>query len=199
MTFFRKPLHAAAKSSQLDQYSSSVHIGPGFYARGAGHDSSGDGCRSSGQMVCDGRCAEGDHRSGAPVGVCAVDPGRPGRSAGEADGARCGRSIARRMNGQIAWFDKKAAGYRDAATLLRRVEFGLALAATLITAIASVIGKTAPLWGVQFDFAAFTAVLTTVAAAVLAHVEASRFDFLVTTYLATARRLENRRNRSQEP
>jgi len=34
---------------------------------------------------------------------------------------------------------------------------------------------------------------------VLAHVEASRFDFLVTTYLATARRLENRRNRSQEP
>ena len=107
--------------------------------------------------------------------------------------------IARRINGQIAWFDKKAAGYRDAATLLRRVEFGLALAATLITAIASVIGKTAPLWGVQFDFAAFTAVLTTVAGAVLAHVEASRFDFLVTTYLATARRLENRRNRSQEP
>jgi hypothetical protein len=34
---------------------------------------------------------------------------------------------------------------------------------------------------------------------VLAHVEASRYDFLVTTYLATARRLENRRNRSQEP
>jgi hypothetical protein len=107
--------------------------------------------------------------------------------------------IARRINGQIAWFDKKAASYRDAATLLRRAEFGLALAATLITAIASVIGKTAPLWGVQFDFAAFTAVLTTIAGAVLAHVEASRFDFLVTTYLATARRLENRRNRSQEP
>ncbi|HTF01150.1 MAG TPA: hypothetical protein VK621_21265, partial [Bradyrhizobium sp.] len=49
--------------------------------------------------------------------------------------------------------------------------------------------KAAPLWGVQFDFAAFTAVLTTVAGAVLAHVEASRFDFLVTTYLATARGL----------
>jgi hypothetical protein len=55
--------------------------------------------------------------------------------------------IARRINGQIAWFVKKAASYRDAATLLRRVEFGLALAATLITAIASVIGKTAPLRG----------------------------------------------------
>jgi hypothetical protein len=107
--------------------------------------------------------------------------------------------IARRINSQIEWFDKKAAGYRDKATLLRRVEFGLALAATLITAIATVTGKTAPLWGVAFDFAALTAVLTTVAAAVLAHVEASRFDFLVTTYLATARRLENRRNRSQEP
>ena len=107
--------------------------------------------------------------------------------------------IARRVDGQIKWFDKKAASYRESATLLRRVEFGLALAATLITAIATVTGKTAPLWGVAFDFAALTAVLTTVAAAVLAHVEASRFDFLVTTYLATARRLENRRNRSQEP
>src|SRR5216683_5717344 len=64
---------------------------------GPGHDSSGDGCRSSGQVVRDGRCAEGDHRPGAPVGVCAVDPGRPGRSAGESNGARCGRSIARRL------------------------------------------------------------------------------------------------------
>jgi len=46
--------------------------------------------------------------------------------------------IARRINNQIEWFDKKATGYRDKATLLRRVEFGLALAATLITAIATV-------------------------------------------------------------
>jgi len=42
-------------------------------------------------------------------------------------------------------------------------------------------------------------VLTTVAGAVLAHVEASRFDFLVTTYLVTARRLEDRKGGSREP
>ena len=32
-----------------------------------------------------------------------------------------------------------------------------------------------------------------------AHVEASRFDFLVTTYLATARRLEDRESGPREP
>ena len=107
--------------------------------------------------------------------------------------------IAKRVNGQISWFNKKADDYRKLATTLRRLEFALALAATLITAVASVTGKSAPLWGVAFDFAALTAVLTTIAGAVLAHVEASRFDFLVTTYLATARRLENRRGRAQAP
>jgi hypothetical protein len=45
--------------------------------------------------------------------------------------------------------------------------------------------------GLPFDIAALTAVLTTVASAVLAHVEASRFDYLATSYLATARRLED--------
>ena len=100
---------------------------------------------------------------------------------------------------QIAWFNTRAASYRKYAAGMRRTEFALALAATLITAVASVTGKSAPLLGVTFDFAALTAVLTTVAGAVLAHVEASRFDFLVTTYLATARRLENRRNRARTP
>lgn len=103
--------------------------------------------------------------------------------------------IKQRIDRQIGWYEEKADKYRRAATALRRIEFGLAFAATLVTAVASVTGKSAPFWGVQFDFAALTAVLTTIAAAVLAHVEASRFDFLVTIYLATADRLENRRNR----
>jgi hypothetical protein len=106
--------------------------------------------------------------------------------------------LARRVNGQIDWYKPKADGYRKAANSLRRIEFSLALAATLITAVASVAGK-APLFGLSFDFAALTAVLTTVAGAVLAHVEASRFDFLAMTYLATARRLEDRRNGPHAP
>ena len=45
------------------------------------------------------------------------------------------------------------------------------------------------IFGIKFDFVALTAVLTTIAAAVLAHIEASRCDFLIMIYRATARRL----------
>jgi cytochrome c biogenesis protein CcdA len=91
--------------------------------------------------------------------------------------------------------------YRREASFTVQVgfEFGLALVATLITAIASVTGKSIPAFGVGFDIAALTAVITTIAGALLAHVEASRFDFLVTTYLATARRLEDRKSGPQDP
>lgn len=107
--------------------------------------------------------------------------------------------VSRRIDGQIEFYKKRAGTYRTTATRLRRTEFGLALAATLITTVASVTGKSTYIFGIQFDIAALTAVLTTVAGAVLAHVEASRFDFLVTTYLATARRLEDRKGVSHEP
>jgi SMODS and SLOG-associating 2TM effector domain 1/Protein of unknown function (DUF4231) len=105
--------------------------------------------------------------------------------------------VERRVDEQIKFYNKRAGAYRTTATRLRRAEFGLALAATLITAIASITGKST--YTFPFDIAALTAVLTTIAGAVLAHVEASRFDFLVTTYLATARRLEDRKGGSQEP
>jgi hypothetical protein len=103
--------------------------------------------------------------------------------------------VERRVDGQMDYYKKHADSYR----WLRRIEFGLALAATLITAVASVTGKSTRVFGIGFDIAALTAVLTTVAGAVLAHVKASRFDFLVTTYLATARRLEDRKSGTREP
>jgi hypothetical protein len=107
--------------------------------------------------------------------------------------------VEKRVKGQIKYYNGHADEYRTMAIWLRRAEFCLALAATLITAVASVTGKTMPLLGVPFDIAAVTAVLTTVAGAVLAHVEASRFDYLVTTYRATARRLEDRNGGAHEP
>jgi len=61
------------------------------------------------------------------------------------------------------------------------------MAATIITANVGVAGKEP--FGIKFDFAALTAVLTTIAGAVLAHSEATRCDFLVMTYRATAKRL----------
>jgi hypothetical protein len=101
--------------------------------------------------------------------------------------------VQQRVRGQIAFYSK-AETYRTSATRLRRVKFVLALAATLITAVASVTGKSAPIFGISFDVAALTAVLTTIAGSVLAHIEASRFDYLVISYLATARRLEDQMN-----
>lgn len=101
--------------------------------------------------------------------------------------------ITRRVEDQIKWYRKTGAKYQYKARLLRRIEFWLALAATLITAIASVTDKHTAVYGFVFDIAALTAVLTTVAGAVLAHVEASRFDYLVTAYFSTANRLENQK------
>jgi hypothetical protein len=104
--------------------------------------------------------------------------------------------VAKRVQWQIQEFYRPGANeYRAQASRLRRVEFVLALAATLITAIASVTGKTALISGVTFDIAALTAVLTTIASSVLAHVEASRLDYLATSYLAVARRLEDLLNK----
>jgi SMODS and SLOG-associating 2TM effector domain 1/Protein of unknown function (DUF4231) len=106
--------------------------------------------------------------------------------------------IAQRVRKQIDYFVPNANKYQRISLALRRTELMLAAAATLITAVVSVTGKSV-VWGMTFDLAALTAVLTTIAGAVLAHIEASRYDFLVMTYRATARRLEERANRSHEP
>jgi SMODS and SLOG-associating 2TM effector domain 1/Protein of unknown function (DUF4231) len=107
--------------------------------------------------------------------------------------------IARRPQQQIDWYIPKAKKYQTIAQRLRWIEFALSLAATLITAAAGVIGKSAPVLGVQFDLAALTAVLTTVAGAILAHIEASRYDFQVMTFRAAANRLQNRLDRPHQP
>ena len=97
-----------------------------------------------------------------------------------------------RIEDQINKFYRpKAERYRKIASRLRTIEFFLALAATAVTALAGVVGKTIPVGSERFDLAALTAVLTTVSGAILAHIEASRYQYLVTTYLATARRLED--------
>jgi hypothetical protein len=97
----------------------------------------------------------------------------------------------------MKWYNGKADDYAAIAKRLRLAELILAAAATLITALAGVTSTS--FLGIRFDATAFTAVLTTLAGAVLAHVEASRYDFLVMTYRATARRLEDRGNRPQQP
>jgi hypothetical protein len=98
--------------------------------------------------------------------------------------------LERRVSNQAAGFyEPKAETNRRVAASLGWVEFVLALAATIITALIGAADKKA--LSESFDFVALTAVLTTIAGAVVAHVEAARYDFLVTTYRATARRLRS--------
>ncbi len=93
--------------------------------------------------------------------------------------------IETRVRGQVEkFYEPKAETYRRAASALRTAEFGLSLVAAVITAAVGVAGK--ELFGLRFDFVALTAVLTTIAGAILAHIEASRYDFLVMTYRAAA-------------
>jgi hypothetical protein len=96
--------------------------------------------------------------------------------------------LAGRVREQIdRYYLPRANANKKIAVSLRWVQFSLAMAATIITANVGVAGK--ELFGIKFDFAALTAVLTTIAGAVLAHAEATRCDFLVMTYRATAKRL----------
>jgi hypothetical protein len=99
--------------------------------------------------------------------------------------------VTRRVKAQIDNFYRpKADQFSRMAARLRATEFILALVATIVTAAVGVMEKY-PVSGFHFDFAALTAILTTVGALILAHIEASRYDFLVTTYRATALRLED--------
>ena len=96
--------------------------------------------------------------------------------------------LAGRVRGQIdRYYLPRANANKKIAASLRWAQFSLAMAATIITANVGVAGKEP--FGIKFDFAALTAVLTTMAGAVLAHSEAARCDFLVMTYRATAKRL----------
>jgi hypothetical protein len=120
----------------------------------------------------------------------ATGPGSTPRVALTLDDYRTGRVLGQAKG----YYRPNARKYRQAARRLRQLEFSLALLATIFTAVAGVAGKSAPVFGIELDFAAFTAVLTTIGGAILAHVEASRYDFLAMTYTATARRLEERLN-----
>ncbi|QND24503.1 DUF4231 domain-containing protein (plasmid) [Rhizobium leguminosarum bv. viciae] len=93
--------------------------------------------------------------------------------------------LDKRVDPQIRFYDVKSEKYVKTSRVLHGIEFTLAFVAAILTALAGVIGK-----GV-FDFAAVIGVLTTCAAAVMAHLQASHYDNLVVGYRAAGRKLEN--------
>ncbi|MGY3440232.1 MULTISPECIES: DUF4231 domain-containing protein [unclassified Bradyrhizobium] len=157
-----------------------------FAASAAPYD---DPARADALLDEEGRKIEADGEDLLPQLVRAAKQGSVPRASLEQD-----EYIKQRVQGPIAWFTERADSNQVVASWLRRVEFALAALATLLTAIAGVEAKPV-IAGVPFDIVAFTAVLTTLGGAVLAHIEASRYDFLVTAYRATARRLEDTNNR----
>lgn len=100
--------------------------------------------------------------------------------------------MERRVANQITrFFEPKAAASQVAARKMQAIEFTLAVITTVITAAMSVVDKDA--FG-SFDLVALTAVLTTLSGAIVAYIEASRYNFTAQTYRATARRLRDELN-----
>ncbi len=95
--------------------------------------------------------------------------------------------VEQRAAAAAAWYDQRADQYSAVVRRLRRIEFVLALATAVVTAVAGALGKQAG----SFDFVALTAVLTTISGAILAHVEAARYDYLIVTYRASALQLRD--------
>lgn len=98
--------------------------------------------------------------------------------------------VSGRVEKSAAWYEDAADENHRAALSLRRIEILLAVATTALTAT---IGSVSKEWlnshTAGFDWAALVAVLTTVSSTVLAHIEASRYDYLASSYRAAARQL----------
>lgn len=99
--------------------------------------------------------------------------------------------IAERIRQQVDWYNRKARIYARQVAGFRRLEFILALAAALLATAAGIWTNAPGFHGVPLSIGAWVAVLTTIGAAVTTHITASRYDFLVSSYFATANRLEN--------
>lgn len=97
--------------------------------------------------------------------------------------------VRARVTPQIDGYYRKRAGeYARTLSRLRAVELALMLATTLLGAWAAVAE------GEGSRVAAWVAVLTTIAGALAAHIEASRYQHQVIVFSGTARRLESLRD-----
>lgn len=100
--------------------------------------------------------------------------------------------IAARISGQAsAYFRPTASRYARRARILRIVVVLCGIAASALSALVAYLSATPGGGSSDVDPAAWVAVLTTIGTAVAAHISGRRYDFLILTYLTTARRLES--------
>jgi hypothetical protein len=98
--------------------------------------------------------------------------------------------IEKRVMQQIeGYYRPNARLYARWLSIFRFAELVFGLVATLLGAVAAYISGTTPAGDTAV--AAWVAVFTTLGAAMAAHVAATRYDFLVVSYYATARHLED--------
>ncbi|HEV3468612.1 MAG TPA: DUF4231 domain-containing protein [Pyrinomonadaceae bacterium] len=86
--------------------------------------------------------------------------------------------IASRLDEQVRWYRRRARDHRGTVNLVGGLTLGLGALAVVLGAVSSDL--TAP----------WVAVITTVMATLAAYLYAGRFQYMVVSYLATARRLE---------
>jgi SMODS and SLOG-associating 2TM effector domain 1/Protein of unknown function (DUF4231) len=90
--------------------------------------------------------------------------------------------LTTRVQPQIdGYYRPGAAKQQRGLNLFRGIEFGLALLGTVLGAVAAATGTD--------QVGVWVAVVTTVGAAIAAHIAASQYEHLVVTYLSTARQL----------
>ncbi|MCP5117696.1 MAG: DUF4231 domain-containing protein, partial [bacterium] len=91
-----------------------------------------------------------------------------------------------RVQNQIDYYRRTAKKHQQRITVFRLMEFGSLLAVAVLTALAST--------GKHPGLGAWTTALATAGAAIVAHVEATRYERTVTSYTAVAMRLESLRD-----
>jgi SMODS and SLOG-associating 2TM effector domain 1/Protein of unknown function (DUF4231) len=96
-----------------------------------------------------------------------------------------------RLDSQIMFYETTANEYGGRSKLLHTLEWVLALAAAMLAAV-STISEAG-----TFDWASMAAVLTTMGGAVLAHLQASKYDEIIASYRSAARRLRDTNDRLQ--
>ena len=92
--------------------------------------------------------------------------------------------IEQRIVKQIEYYRNRAAEMKRASRILHGAEFALGASATVITAVAAVSQKG------DFDIASLTAVFAMLAAIVVTHLQAGRYDDQISTFRITANRLD---------
>jgi hypothetical protein len=95
--------------------------------------------------------------------------------------------VINRVDKQISWLRRRAGDHARQAARLRGAEMTVGITGVVLSAAGAAFGE--PVAGTYL--APFIGVVTTVSAALIAHIEAGRYDFIAAMYRATAKRLEN--------